>query len=209
MNEGPHTEPWFSWAQELQFLAQSGLAYTNNCFDIERYARIREIAAEILSYRTDRPLPEIQTIFCNETGYQTPKLDCRAAVFSDGKILLVQERTGLWALPGGWVDVNQSVGANTIKEVKEEAGLDVSAIRIIAIQDRNQHNWPVYIYGICKIFVLCEYLGGAFHENIETLASDFFTLDNLPPLSENKTTIEQIKMCFRAQADPHWRVQFD
>lgn len=202
-------EPWFSWAQELQFLAQAGLAYTENVFDRERFMRIREIAAEILSYETDIPKEKVTDLFCSEKGFQTPKLDTRAAIFKDGKILLVQETDGLWSLPGGWVDVNESIASNAVKEVREEAGISAHAVRLIALLDRKKHNLPVYIHNITKAFVLCEADGGSFEENTETVSSGYFGLDELPPLSEGKNNYEQIKMCFDAYADENWQVVFD
>ena len=120
-------EKWLEWAIELQSLAQAGLTYGKDIYDKERYERIREISAEIVSNYTDMSIEKVKDLFCNEVGYQTPKLDTRAAIFEDGKILLVRENNGKWSLPGGWVDVNVSVKENTIKEVKEESGLDVSA----------------------------------------------------------------------------------
>ena len=160
-----NAEKWLQWAVELQSLAQAGLTYGRDVYDLERYTRIREISAEMVSRIADIPTETIRTLFCNETGYQTPKLDTRAAIFQDGKILLVRENNGKWALPGGWCDVNLSVGENTAKEVKEEAGLDVIPQRIIAIQDRAKHNLPVSAYGICKVFILCSLTGGCFQEN--------------------------------------------
>ena len=154
-------------------------------------------------------IDKVKNLFCNETGYQTPKLDTRAAIFNDRKILLVRENNGKWSLPGGWVDVNISVGENTVKEVKEESGLDVRAKRIIAVQDRNKHNLPQYAYGICKIFVLCSLIGGHFESNIETTGFDYFSIDDLPPLAEEKSNAEQIKMCFDAYKNDNWQVQFD
>ena len=112
------------WAVELQSLAQAGLYYGKDVYDIQRFQRIREISAEMVSQLSGLPLEKVTGLFCCETGYQTPKLDSRAAIIRDGKILLVRENTGLWSLPGGWVDVDQSVKENTIKEAKEEAGLD-------------------------------------------------------------------------------------
>ena len=153
-------EQWLQWAIELQSLAQAGLAYGKDVYDKERYARIREISAEILSNMTNIPTETVKDLFCNETGYQTPKIDTRAAIFRDGKILLVRENNRKWSLPGGWCDVNISVGENAVKEAKEESGLDVTAESIIAIQDRARHNLPVYAYGICKVFVLCSLLSG-------------------------------------------------
>lgn len=200
---------WLQWAVELQSLAQAGLTYGRDAYDLERYTRIREIAAQMLADRTDLPVEKIKTLFCNETGYQIPKLDTRAAIFQDGKILLVRENNGTWSLPGGWVDVNVSVKENTVKEVKEEAGLDVTADRIIAVQDRAKHNLPLYAYGVCKIFVLCTVTGGQFTENIETTGFAYFPPDALPRLAEEKNTAEQIAMCFAAAADPGWQTQFD
>lgn len=203
-------ENWLKWAIEIQALAQNGLTYTKDVYDKERFERLREISAEMLAEKTDIPVDKVKDLFCNEKGYQTPKLDTRAAIFKDGKILLVHENNGTWALPGGWVDVLESVGSNTIKEVKEETGLDVRNQKIIAIQDRNQHNTSSYAYGICKVFVLCELLGGEFKENTETTEIKYFSLDEIPQnLANEKTSMEQIEMCFRALNDSNWQTKFD
>ncbi len=201
---------WLEWAKELQFIAQAGLTYSENTFDRERFQRVREISAEIMSLMSDIPQETIKGLFCNETGFQTPKLDTRAAIFDDeGRILLVKENNGTWSLPGGWVDVMQSVKSNTIKEVREEAGLDVETIRLIAVQDRNKHNTPPYAYNICKVFVLCKAIGGSFQANAETVESRYFALDELPLLAEEKNNREQIEMCFKANADENWQTLFD
>ena len=171
--------------------------------------RIREIASEMVAEKSELSLEKVNDLFCCETGYQTPKLDTRAAIFQEDKILLVQERNGKWSLPGGWVDVDCSIKENTIKEVWEEAGLEVSADRIIAIEDRDKHNKPEYIYKVCKVFVLCTVKGGEFKKNIETLQSGYFSLDELPKLSEDKNSREQIEMCFEAYKNPDWKVFFD
>ena len=166
-------------------------------------------SAEMVAHMSDLPLDKVQGLFCNETGYQTPKLDTRAAVFQDSKILLVRERDGRWSLPGGWCDVNVSVGENTAKEVKEEAGLDVIPRRIIAVQDRAKHNLPVYAYGVCKVFVQCDAAGGRFTPNIETTEARYFAPDGLPPLAEEKNTPEQVALCFEAYRSDIWVTQFD
>ena len=204
-----HNTKWLDWAQELQALAQAGLYYSKDIYDIERFQRIREIAAEMLASSTGLSKDAIVDLFCNETGYQTPKLDSRAAVFQNDKILLVQEKDSLWSLPGGWVDVNLSAGENVVKEVKEEAGLDVRAEFIIAVQDRKKHNPGLYAYNITKVFFLCTLLGGSFEPNSETIASGYFSLENLPPLSLNKTTAAQIQMCFDAYQAENWITLFD
>lgn len=205
-----YKENWLKWAVELQNLSQSALAYCKSPFDIERFHRIREISAEMMAAHTDLPIEKVRDLFCGETGYQTPKLDCRAAVFQDGRILLVQENSGLWTLPGGWMDIGLTVGENTAKEAREEAGVDVVPRRIIAVHDWEKNNHPrPAAHSICKIFVLCSLLGGGFQENIETTASGWFTLDDLPPLEEEKSTREQLELCFAAHGAEHWETVFD
>ena len=203
------TDPWLAWAVELQALAQAGLHYGKDRFDLERYERIREIAAELVARQGDIPLEKAKDLFCCETGYQTPKLDTRAAIFQGEKILLVQENDLRWSLPGGWADVDISVGENTVKEVREEAGLEAATRLVIAIQDRNKHNLPLSAFGICKIFVLCDLIGGSFQPNLETVDSGYFSLDELPPLSTEKVTEDQIRMCFDAYHADHWTTLLD
>lgn len=203
-------EKWLKWAMEIQSLAQAGLAYTENLYDIERYERLREISAEMVAEKSNISLDKVERLFCNETGYQTPKLDTRAAIFKDNKILLTHENNGTWSLPGGWCDVLESVKSNTVKEVKEETGLDVEAVKIISIQDRNKHNKPQYAYGVCKVFVLCNIIGGKFIKNIETTETKYFSLEEIPSnLAEEKTNKEQIEMCFAAFNNQSWQTQFD
>lgn len=202
-------EKWLQWAVELQSLAQAGLFYCKDKYERERYERVREISAEMLSCKTEIPLEKVKDLFCSDVGYQTPKIDTRAAIFKEDKILLVHEDNGTWALPGGWVDVNVSVMVNTIKEVKEEAGLDVTVKRIIAVQDREKHNLPIYAYKVCKIFLQCEVTGGSFVPNIETTGFAYFGVDELPCLAEEKNNREQIEMCFRAMRAKTWEALYD
>lgn len=164
----------------------------------------------MIAEKADVSFEKAKELFCNETGYQTPKIDTRAAVFKGGKILLVREENGTWSLPGGWCDVNMSVGDNTVKETFEEAGLTVKPVRLIAVQDRNRHNTPVYAYGVTKVFMLCSLIGGEFRANTETTESRYFSRDDIPEnLANEKNTKEQILMCFDAAADENFPVSFD
>lgn len=203
------TQQWLAWIVELQSLAQAGLTYGRDDFDLDRYTRIRELSAEMLAHMADLPVETVTGLFCNETGYQTPKLDTRAALFRDGEILLVRERDGRWALPGGWCDVDRSVGENTVKEAKEEAGLDVIPRRIIALHNQAKRNVPVCPYGVCKVFVQCDAVGGQFVPNIETTEARYFPPDQLPPLAEEKNNAEQIALCFEAYRSDFWATRFD
>lgn len=203
-------DKWVEFAMRIQSLAQAGLAYGKNEYDIERYEELRSIAAEMLSCKTEEPVEKVKEFFCNETGYQTPKLDTRAAVFKDEKILLVHEKNGTWSLPGGWCDVDQSVADNVIKETKEEAGLDVAVDKVIAVQDWRRHNACNLPCGIIKIFVLCRILGGSFCENTETTEIGYFGREELPEqLANEKTTAEQILMCFEANGQENWKTILD
>lgn len=208
----PSEPQWISWAKELQALAQSGLAYSQNAFERERYERIREISAEMLAaYSADEiSLETVKDLFCNESGYQTPKLDTRAVVFdpSGEKILLVQEANGQWSLPGGWVDVDETVASNTVKEAREEAGVEVEPERLVAVLIRDNRSGRTWMHNIVKIFVLCKAKSGHFTPNLETLDAQYFAEDELPEICEMKQTTEQIKICFKAAKDPSWQPIF-
>ena len=203
-------DKWMDFAIRIQSIAQAGLQYGKDKYDRERYEELRKIAAEMVCLKTDIPMEKVQDLFCNESGYQTPKIDTRAAVFVNGKRLLVHENNGTWSLPGGWCDVDQSVASNTEKKVRKETGLIVKAERLIAVQDWRKHNVRNYAYGVVKIFVLCEYESGEFLDNIETIETGFFDRDSIPEnLAVEKTTRDQIMMCFDANDRPDAPTLFD
>ena len=202
---------WKKWAQELQFLSQCSLAYSKDKFDRERSERIREIACEMLSYKYDIPIEKVKLDLAGELGYQTPKVETRAAVIKDNKILLVKEQfDGKWALPGGYQDVNMSIKENAIKEASEEAGAVVNPVKIIAVLDYNRHHHVNFPFGMVKVFVLCEYVSHSFVENTETLGAEFYSLDELPELSTTRTTKKQLEMCFDCYNNiENWETIFD
>lgn len=207
MNNEPK---WLEWAKKLQALSQSGLAYSTNRYDIERFEEIREIAVDIINQYTDIDHEKVRDLFASEEGYKTPKVDARAAIFKDNKILLAKEKIdGLWAMPGGWADEDLSLQENIIKESKEEAGAIVKPRRIIAVLDRKKNNPYPFPFGLYKVFVECEYIKGEFEENLETFDAQFFTLDNLPPLSLGRNTKEQIEMCFDTHSKNNHEALFD
>ena len=128
---------WVDMIVELQSLAQAGLAYGKDAYDKERYKRIREISAEMMSHIADIPLEKVKGLFCNEIGYQTPKIDTRAAIFKDDKVLLVQEKNGTWSLPGGWCDVTVSVAENTSSPLKRIMKSKSKCVLIPTVQEKN------------------------------------------------------------------------
>lgn len=201
---------WLSWAKQLQSIAQAGLAYSKDKYDIERFQQIRALSVDILSEYTEISNEKIKTLFCNETGYQTPKIDIRGAIFKEDKILLVKESIdGCWSIPGGWAEFNLSIKENIVKEVKEESGLNIVPKSLIAVLDRNKHNEGIFASGAYKIFVLCELIDGLFEKNIETEESGFFSITNLPTLSGERVTKKQIEMCFEAKSSDDSFTIFD
>lgn len=198
------------WATNLQSIAQAGLHYGKDVFDRERYEQVRKIAGEMMQAKTGLSKEQIKTLFLGDEGYQTPKIETRAAIFKDAKILLVRERMAQeWSLPGGWNDYDQTTAQNCVKEAKEESGRIVKPVKLIAVQDRNHHNKPILATNVTKIFYLCKEISGEFVPNDETDACDYFALDNLPKLSLDRNTKEQIEMCFKASKDPNWQTLFE
>ncbi|NLJ42291.1 MAG: NUDIX hydrolase [Bacteroidales bacterium] len=203
-------EKWLEWAMRLQSIAQAGLTFGENRYDLDRYNQIRAISVEILQEYTGISYEKIKDLFTSETGYQTPKVDIRASVIRDDRILMVREKIdGAWSLPGGWADVNTSVSESAARECLEEAGAVVSPVRIIAIQQADRHYDFPYPYTVYKIFVECRLNEISFRENTETLEAGFFALDSLPQLSTERNTREQIEMCFSAEKKEVFEALFD
>lgn len=199
----------FALIRELQGIAQAGLFYTKDRFDKERFERLSQISQSLASIVSGEDnLEKIKAAFCFERGYLTPKMDTRAAIFNDrGEILLVQERnSGLWNMPGGWCDEDLTLVKNTVKEVREEAGLEVNVSRLIAIVDRNAHNTPPLPFGCLKAFLMCQYKDAPFVPNDETLQRQWFARDKLPvkELRLDTNTYEQLMMCFAAYDNAHF-----
>ncbi|MBN6050109.1 hypothetical protein IMAU80627_02155 [Lactobacillus helveticus] len=197
------------WAKRLQSLAQAGLTYGKDKFDLERYQEIRDVSAEMMAWKSDTPLKKVKSLFCNEVGYQTPKIATRAAIFKNQKILLVQENDGSWSIPGGWCEVNLSVKENCIKEAKEESGMDIKVEKVIALHDLSKHSSKDYPYGVLEVFFLCKPKEGHFEKNTETIDSKYFGIDELPKMSSDKGSEEQALMCFKALNDPLWITHFE
>ena len=184
---------WLDWAKRIQALSQSGLAFSKDSYDIERYEELRKISVEIMAEYTDLDMIKIKNLFTNETGYQTPKVDVRGVVFNNEQILMVKENLDdKWALPGGFCDIGLSPSENVVKEIKEESGYDVMPVKIIAVLDKNKHPHPPEPYHYYKIFILCEIIGGESSAGMETSQVEFFSEHNLPPLSTNRNTESQI-----------------
>lgn len=201
---------WLDWAMRIQSIAQNGLAYCQNPFDVERYHQLRELAAEIIAHYTDAEMPYLRDLFAGEQGYATPKVDIRGVVFHENKILLVKELAdGRWTLPGGWVDVGETPSSAVEREVWEESGYQVKAARLLAVFDRNLHGHPPFPFHTYKLFVQCDLIGGEAATSVETGGAEFFAQDQIPPLSLLRTTPEEIDRMFAHLYDPTLPAEFD
>ncbi|SDJ89696.1 NUDIX hydrolase [Sediminibacillus albus] len=201
---------WLSWAKEIQALSQAGITYTKDAYDKERYERLREISKEIMGEYTNMPIDKLTGLFTNETGYQTPKVDIRAVIVEQERILLVKEKSdGKWALPGGWGDVGFSPGEVAAKETLEEAGLKVTPVRMLAVYDTKNHNHPSMPYHVYKLFIYCERKDGRLSGGLETSKAAFFKKDRLPELSPARNTYEQVAQLIADTANPRTPCRFD
>ncbi|MFT4415795.1 NUDIX hydrolase [Fredinandcohnia humi] len=201
---------WLEWAKQLQSIAQAGLTYSKDVYDLERFEMVRNISIEILSQQTSIDKTVIKELFANETGYATPKVDIRSVVFKDNKILMVREKDdGGWSLPGGWGDIGLSPSEVAVKEVQEESGFDVRAIKLIGVLDKKCHPHPPSPYHVYKMFIQCEIIGGNPIEGIETSDVGFFAENELPSLSVERNTESQLQLVFKHLHNPQEPVFFD
>lgn len=201
---------WLLWARELQAIAQTGLTFSEDNYDLDRYHRLRAIAVEMLAVGSNTPLQQVQGLFDQDLGYPTPKVDVRAAIFSDDRVLLVREISdGCWTLPGGWADVNQSPRECVEREVREESGYEARAVKLAAVYDRRLRNPSAHPYSIYKLFFICELTGGAPSPSLETSAVEFFPVTGLPELSLGRTSPMQIERMHQHWKSPELMTDFD
>ncbi len=189
---------WLRWARGLQAIAQTGLAYTKDVYDKERYQAVREVAAEMMAARSETDAESVLQLFSKETGYATPKVDVRGAVFRDDGILLVREVSdGRWSLPGGWADVNESPSENIVREIAEESGFETTVRKLAAVLDRSRHpHVPPKPFHVYKMFFICEITGGMAKPNHEVHEVSFFREDAIPELSLGRVLPFQIERMF-------------
>jgi len=201
--------PWFAWTREIFSICKAGLAYTKNEYDVERYKRLLQINAEIIEKQSALDKESVLDSFSMQAGYVTPKIDVRGAVVRAGKILLVKEKAdGRWAMPGGWADLGDAPAAMVAREVWEESGFTVRVDKLIGIYDGNRIQ-PFEFYHAYKLVFLCSITGGERTTSIETLDVDFFDLNDLPPLSEARTSKKILDEVFAHVADPVHLAHFE
>lgn len=178
-------------ARRIQSIAQAGLHYSENAFDTQRYEELREISVTLASLVTETGVTRIRDLFTFENGFQTPKVDVRAVVLKEGRILLSRERSdGRFSIPGGFADINYTPSQVAVKEVLEETGLNVTVNRLLAVIDTDRHNFPPLEFHYYKLVILCDLAGGALRDNVETTEAGFFDFGDLPELSLQRNTPE-------------------
>jgi len=201
---------WLETAKRLDAIAQAGITFSTNPYDLERFEEIRAISHSMLNEYTGTPIERIPELFSHEVGYPTPKVDIRGIVIRENKILLVKEKLDQhWALPGGWADIGYSPREMAVKEVFEEAGLNVQAVRLLAVLDKKFHDHPPSPFHVYKFFILCQDNGGMPVPGHETFDAGFFAIDKLPPLSTERNTENQIRSMHRLSKLPVNEVLFE
>ncbi len=201
---------WLQWAREIQALSQTGLTYSSSEYETQRYRRLMEISAEIVSSHTGLAEDCLLPDFSMQSGYATPKVDVRGAVVRDEQILLVQERVdGRWCMPGGWADVGDLPSDTVVREVWEESGFHVVPRKVVGVFDANRTGRPLEFYHAYKIVFLCDVTGGKAQPSNETLAVDFFRFGDLPPLSSNRTNEWHLAEVLAHVRDPGRPTAFD
>lgn len=202
---------WMAIATELKAISQAGKFFAKDGYELDRHKRIEKITADILASHTEYEQPQVLSMLQEDCGYPSPKTDCRGAAFRDGKILLVKEiADGKWTLPGGWCDMGLTASENVEREMWEESGFECRSVKLIALFDRRtQGHLPPYPFDIYKMFFMCEITGGEPKVSNETSDVAFFAKDQIPPLSQSRTKMHEIELCFAHYQDPDLPTVFD
>jgi ADP-ribose pyrophosphatase YjhB (NUDIX family) len=207
---GPSGSRWLRWVKRLQAIAQDGLTYSRDDYDLGRYEQLRELAAEMLAAYSTGTLEDARDLLALETGPATPKVDVRAAVFENDRILLVKEpgEAG-WSVPGGWADVGESPSETATRETLEESGYSVRPVRLLAAYDRDKHGHPPMAYHVYKLVYLCDLLAEERLTDADTDGARFFGEKEIPDLSVTRITRAQISRFFEQHRDPSIPTDFD
>lgn len=204
---------WLVWGREMQALAQTGLAFGKDPYDRERYTALRRLAVRVMAAHTAADPRQIEALFDAETGYATPKVGVRGAVFdADGRILMVREVVddNRWTLPGGWADVNQTPAQSVVREVFEESGYRVRAVKLAAVWDRARQAQPAMAFSVVRMFFICALEGGEPATSLETSEIGWFAEDDVPAdLSVRRTSPLHISRMFAHLREPGLATEFD
>jgi ADP-ribose pyrophosphatase YjhB (NUDIX family) len=204
---------WLNWAREIQAIAQTGLAFSKDPYDLDRFAALRSLSAQIMADHTSADIARVEALFEAETGYATPKVGVRGAVFdTEGRILMVRETVDQhrWTLPGGWADVNQTPAQSVVREVLEESGYQVRATKLAAVWDRARHAHPPMVFSVVRMFFICTVEGGSPATSLETSEIGWFAEADIPvDLSLRRNLPFHISRMFAHWREPGLPTEFD
>ena len=180
--------------KRLNAVADAGLFYGKDIFDIERYQEIKAISSQLLEHSTTLTKEELTALFRPNNSYPTPMIDVRAFIQNEEKeILFVRDKMqGDWALSGGYGEIGFTPSENLLKELKEEAGVSGEIERLLAIFDTDK--WQPQGKQYYKFVFKCKALSIDFLENSETLETKFIKRSELTNLSVKRTTMSQLSL---------------
>jgi ADP-ribose pyrophosphatase YjhB (NUDIX family) len=205
-------QTWLTWAKQLQAIASTGVHFSDDPYDRERYTEVAHIAQQMLSALGSVPIEKIEGLVTDfAKGYATPRIDVRGAVIQNDQILLVQEKAdGLWSLPGGYADVGLSAAENVTKEISEEANIQVAVKNLYSVRHKAKHAYSEDARDFYKFFFLCEQTDDAAPSpGLETRNVGFFSPDEQPELSQGRVIVDDIAAAFHAQRQPLPPALFD
>ncbi|MCW2525545.1 MAG: hydrolase [Pseudonocardiales bacterium] len=194
-------------------LAQNGLTFSTDPFDIDRFEHLRAVAAELLMVLTDRPAEEWKLELGREIGYVTPKVEVRGVLVDDQDRLLLMRETvdGRWSLPGGFADPIDTPSEAVVREVLEETGYGVEVVKLIGCWDRDRRGHrPRLTFSIYKLFFLCRATGEQqLPAVLETLEIGWFGIQELPELSPGRVNRWELERALAHHREPSLPTEFD
>ena len=204
------TPDWLTWVLRVHAIAQTGRHYARDPFDVERYAELQSIAAAMLARYSGSEFETVVDLFKQEVGHATPKIDVRGAVFRDDALLFTRERSSSnWTLPGGFAEVGKSPAEAVVREVREESGYEVRALRLVAVWDWAKHRARPAPFSCYKLFFECEFVGGSPASGAETIDVGFYRQDELPELDQLRVTADQIRRIWNLRRNSNRDAEFD
>ncbi|WP_350286510.1 NUDIX hydrolase [uncultured Croceitalea sp.] len=189
----------FELIKRLKAIADMGLVYAEDSYDIERYEELKNISLQLMSHLADTPFEKLDAFFLPQLDYPTPKVDVRGFVLNENdEILMAQESVDLkWTIPGGWADIGTTPKEVVIKEIKEETGIDAEVVRLLAVYDKQRHKHPAEPYYIYKLMFFCRATGGELRPGFDMKGAAYYPIKDLPELSEERILESQIQHLFQ------------
>lgn len=196
--------------KRLKSISDIGMLYAGNNYDKERYAELGQISFEMLHQLTGQEIKSLKNVFAENKDYPTAKVDVRGLIIADNKVLLVKEMAdNKWSLPGGWADIGYSPKEVIAKECKEETGLDVVPEKLLAVFDKKFHPHPPQPFYVYKMVFYCKVVSTIIDKGFDVLDVQYFDINALPELSEERILKSQLEMLFKKALTPGSETYFE